>query len=96
MSRENTKKVKCEIGLKSINLPYVFVSLYDNDNEVTCVWAKPEDLVLERQPLAGQVLNGWLRCQILKEEKDTITIKCRSNGKDEKVLMVPKANLAML
>lgn len=88
--------VRCEIGLQSINLPYIFVSLRDYDNVIACIWAKPKDLCLVEQPIKGKMLEGRIRGTILEERDDSCIVSFYSDGGDERKITVPRKNLVMI
>lgn len=88
--------VICEIALKSLNLPYIFVSLQNHNDEIACIWAKPDDLFLAEQPIRGKMLEGKIRGTVLQEKDDAYVVKFYSNGGDEKIITVPRKSLQMI
>lgn len=84
--------VKCEIGLKSMNLPNVFVSLRNYEGNISCVWARPSDLILEEQPIKGKMLEGRIHGTLIEEKEDSCVIRFYSEGK-EKGINMPRKNI---
>ena len=84
--------VKCKIGLKSMNLSNIFVSLRNYEGDISCIWARSQDLILEEQPIKGKMLEGRISGTIIEEKEDSCVVRFYSEDK-EKGINIPRKNI---